>query len=120
MVITRTIGGGEIAFLPGHAPFLGALVENHTACGWPTAPRVTSPCTAASSRSATTRCRSSSPRLRAMPAFPFTSALVTGASSGIGEEITRQLGAAGIPVTSSPAVATGSRPSPPISATARC
>ena len=34
-----------------------------------------------------------------MPAFPFTSALVTGASSGIGEEITRQLGAAGIPVT---------------------
>jgi NAD(P)-dependent dehydrogenase (short-subunit alcohol dehydrogenase family) len=33
-----------------------------------------------------------------MPAFPFTSALVTGASSGIGEEITRQLGAAGIPV----------------------
>ena len=30
MVITRTLGGGEIAFLPGHAPFLGALVENHT------------------------------------------------------------------------------------------
>jgi F-type H+-transporting ATPase subunit epsilon len=30
MVITRTFGGGEIAFLPGHAPFLGALVENHT------------------------------------------------------------------------------------------
>jgi F-type H+-transporting ATPase subunit epsilon len=30
MVITRTIGGGEIAFLPGHAPFLGALTENHT------------------------------------------------------------------------------------------
>ena len=29
-VITRTIGGGEIAFLPGHAPFLGALTENHT------------------------------------------------------------------------------------------
>lgn len=29
-VITRTAGGGEIAFLPGHAPFLGALVENHT------------------------------------------------------------------------------------------
>ena len=29
-VITRTLGGGEIAFLPGHAPFLGALVENHT------------------------------------------------------------------------------------------
>jgi F-type H+-transporting ATPase subunit epsilon len=24
-VITRTLGGGEIAFLPGHAPFLGAL-----------------------------------------------------------------------------------------------
>ena len=30
MVITRTLGGGEIAFLPGHAPFLAALVENHT------------------------------------------------------------------------------------------
>jgi F-type H+-transporting ATPase subunit epsilon len=29
-VITRTLGGGEIAFLPGHAPFLGALTENHT------------------------------------------------------------------------------------------
>ena len=28
-VITRTLSG-EIAFLPGHAPFLGALVENHT------------------------------------------------------------------------------------------
>jgi F-type H+-transporting ATPase subunit epsilon len=25
MVIVRTLGGGEIAFLPGHAPFLGAL-----------------------------------------------------------------------------------------------
>jgi F-type H+-transporting ATPase subunit epsilon len=30
MVITRTLGGGEVAFLPGHAPFLAALVENHT------------------------------------------------------------------------------------------
>ena len=30
MVITRTQGGGEIAFLPGHAPFLGSLTENHT------------------------------------------------------------------------------------------
>ena len=28
-VITRTLDG-EIAFLPGHATFLGALVENHT------------------------------------------------------------------------------------------
>jgi len=25
MVIGRTLGGGDIAFLPGHAPFLGAL-----------------------------------------------------------------------------------------------
>ena len=25
MVITRTIGGGDIAFLEGHAPFVGAL-----------------------------------------------------------------------------------------------
>jgi F-type H+-transporting ATPase subunit epsilon len=24
-VIARTIGGGDIAFLPGHAPFIGAL-----------------------------------------------------------------------------------------------
>jgi len=30
MVITRTLGGGEIAFLPDHAPFLAALTENHT------------------------------------------------------------------------------------------
>lgn len=29
-VITRTLGGGEIAFLPGHAPFLAALTECHT------------------------------------------------------------------------------------------
>jgi F-type H+-transporting ATPase subunit epsilon len=29
-VITRTLGGGEVAFLPGHAAFLGALTENHT------------------------------------------------------------------------------------------
>ena len=29
-VITRTAGGGEIAFLPGHAAFLGSLTENHT------------------------------------------------------------------------------------------
>lgn len=25
MVIVRTVGGGDIAFLPGHAPFVGAL-----------------------------------------------------------------------------------------------
>ncbi|MBP7929639.1 MAG: ATP synthase F1 subunit epsilon [Acidimicrobiia bacterium] len=25
MVITKTVGGGDIAFLPGHAPFLGAV-----------------------------------------------------------------------------------------------
>ena len=30
MVITRTIGGGEIAFQPGHAAFLGALQVCHT------------------------------------------------------------------------------------------
>lgn len=30
MVVTRTLGGGEIAFQPGHAAFLGALQENHT------------------------------------------------------------------------------------------
>ena len=30
MVITRTLGGGEVAFQPGHAPFLAALTENHT------------------------------------------------------------------------------------------
>ena len=29
-VITRVLGSGEIAFLPGHAPYLGALTENHT------------------------------------------------------------------------------------------
>ena len=30
MVITRTLGGGEIAFQPGHAAFLGALQACHT------------------------------------------------------------------------------------------
>jgi F-type H+-transporting ATPase subunit epsilon len=30
MVITRTAGGGEIAFQAGHTAFLGVLVENHT------------------------------------------------------------------------------------------
>jgi len=29
-VITRTVGGGEIAFLAGHAPFVGALAASHT------------------------------------------------------------------------------------------
>jgi F-type H+-transporting ATPase subunit epsilon len=29
-VVTRTLGGGEVAFLAGHAPFLAALVECHT------------------------------------------------------------------------------------------
>src|SRR4051794_24324671 len=29
-VITRILGSGEIAFLAGHAPFVGALTENHT------------------------------------------------------------------------------------------
>jgi F-type H+-transporting ATPase subunit epsilon len=29
-VITRTLGGGEIAFLAGHMPLLAALTENHT------------------------------------------------------------------------------------------
>jgi F-type H+-transporting ATPase subunit epsilon len=29
-VITRTLGGGEIAFLAGHAPFLAALADSHT------------------------------------------------------------------------------------------
>jgi F-type H+-transporting ATPase subunit epsilon len=28
MVVCRTIEGGEIAFLTGHAPFLGALAES--------------------------------------------------------------------------------------------
>lgn len=30
MVVTRTDGGGEIAFQVGHAPFIATLVENHT------------------------------------------------------------------------------------------
>lgn len=36
-VLARTLGGGDIAFLPGHAPFIGALaihpVVIHTASG---------------------------------------------------------------------------------------
>jgi F-type H+-transporting ATPase subunit beta len=27
MVVVRTVGGGEVAFMPGHAPFLGALTR---------------------------------------------------------------------------------------------
>jgi F-type H+-transporting ATPase subunit epsilon len=30
MVITRTLDGGDIAFMAGHAPFLGALADCHT------------------------------------------------------------------------------------------
>jgi F-type H+-transporting ATPase subunit epsilon len=33
MVMARTIGGGDIAFMPGHAPFLGALTT-HTITIW--------------------------------------------------------------------------------------
>lgn len=33
MVLARTIGGGDIAFMPGHAPFLGALTT-HTITFW--------------------------------------------------------------------------------------
>jgi F-type H+-transporting ATPase subunit epsilon len=29
MVLSRTLGGGDIAFQPGHAPFLAALTEHH-------------------------------------------------------------------------------------------
>ena len=28
MVVCRTIGGGEVAFLTGHAPFVGALASS--------------------------------------------------------------------------------------------
>ena len=52
MVIARTVGGGEIAFLTGHAPFVGALdigviriLPTDGPTSWP------SPSTAASSRS---------------------------------------------------------------------
>ena len=31
MVIVRVVAGGEIAFLPGHAPFLGALDTGYEA-----------------------------------------------------------------------------------------
>lgn len=30
MVVTRTVGGGDIAFMPGHAAFVAALQECHT------------------------------------------------------------------------------------------
>src|SRR3954454_9624512 len=30
MVVTRTLDGGGVAFVPNHAAFLGALTENHT------------------------------------------------------------------------------------------
>jgi short-subunit dehydrogenase len=41
--------------------------------------------------------RSDRGTVRAMARFPFSSALVTGASSGIGAEMARQLGEAGVP-----------------------
>ena len=28
MVVCRTVGGGEVAFMAGHAPFMGALAES--------------------------------------------------------------------------------------------
>ena len=34
MVITRTLGGGEIAFQPGHAAFLGALTASDPPSPW--------------------------------------------------------------------------------------
>ena len=56
MVITRTLGGGDIAFLPGHAPFVGALgIGVMTIRPTAAAPTRTSPSTAASSRCPTTR-----------------------------------------------------------------
>ncbi|MGE3329206.1 MAG: F0F1 ATP synthase subunit epsilon [Acidimicrobiia bacterium] len=30
MVVTRVVGGGDIAFQPNHAPYLAALTESHT------------------------------------------------------------------------------------------
>jgi F-type H+-transporting ATPase subunit epsilon len=30
MVVTRVLEGGEIAFMPGHAAYVGALAESHT------------------------------------------------------------------------------------------
>jgi hypothetical protein len=50
MVRARTIGGGDIAFLTGHAPFVGALSRS------PSPPVVSRPrpCMVGSSRSATT------------------------------------------------------------------
>ena len=55
MVIVRTLGGGDIAFLTGHAPFLGALAT------WPIelvledGSQPCSRCTVASSRSSQDR-----------------------------------------------------------------
>ena len=55
MVIARTLGGGEIAFLRGHAPFLGALADSSVRLVLAERyVRNASRCTAASSRSRTT------------------------------------------------------------------
>ena len=78
MVSARTVGGGEIAFLTGHAPFVGALdigQGRDPARGRCRRPG-RSPSTAASSRSATTGSRSSptSPSSRSRSTCPGPSA----------------------------------------------
>ena len=66
MVICRTTDG-EIAFLTGHAPFVGALGIGPVKSADPTTPTTWPPCTAGSSRSAMTRSRSC-PTWRRWPA----------------------------------------------------
>lgn len=39
-VLARTIGGGDIAFLPGHAPFIGALAIHPVVVHQPAGPDV--------------------------------------------------------------------------------
>ncbi len=80
MVVGRTVGGGEIAFLPGHAPFLGALDIATVRSGRRPATR-RSRCTAGSSRSRTTRSRSS-PTSPSCPARSTSSGRVPPAIRG--------------------------------------
>ena len=63
-------GGGDIAFLPGHVPFIGTL-DVYPVEDLRRGRRASrsSPCTAASSRSPTTTCRSSP----TWPSWPATS-----------------------------------------------
>ena len=50
MVIARTVGGGDIAFQPGHVPFVGVLAVCRSTWSIPAATATPSPSTRGSCR----------------------------------------------------------------------